>query len=113
MKHSNLLSLKSCIPCREGTAPLSLASQKLLLEKLSKEWKIVDGLKLRREFRFPNFALAFDFTKKISEIAEREGHHPSILLEWGRVAVEIYTHKIKGLTESDFILAAKCDAVFS
>jgi 4a-hydroxytetrahydrobiopterin dehydratase len=78
-------------------------------EQLGDGWKIVDEHHLEREYTFRNFRQALDFTNKLGEIAEAEGHHPDILLSWGRVAVTIYSHKVGGLTESDFILAAKYD----
>ncbi|MGH8165077.1 MAG: 4a-hydroxytetrahydrobiopterin dehydratase, partial [Rhodanobacteraceae bacterium] len=64
---------------------------------------------LEKRYRFANFAEALAFVNRAGEIAEREGHHPNIFLSWGRVQLEIWTHKIDGLTEADFILAAKCD----
>lgn len=71
----------------------------------------MDGHHLRREFRFRNFREALDFVNRVGELAEEQGHHPDINLSWGRVGVEIFTHKINGLTESDFILAAKVDEI--
>ena len=70
-------------------------------------WQVVDEHHLEKEFRFADFREALDFTNLLGEIAEKEGHHPEILLSWGRVLVTIFTHKVDGLTESDFILAAK------
>lgn len=111
MKQTNLLALKSCTPSREGTLPLSLASQRSLLSKLDPEWRVISGTRLRREFFFPEFRRALRSVQLMGEIAEREGHHPIILLEYGRLVVDIYTHKVGGLTENDFILAAKYDAI--
>jgi 4a-hydroxytetrahydrobiopterin dehydratase len=72
-------------------------------------WSVVDEHHLHKVFSFPDFATALAFTNKVGELAESEGHHPDILLSWGRVEIEIFTHKIDGLTESDFILAARID----
>lgn len=73
------------------------------------EWRVVDGHHIERDFGFSNFREALDFTNEVGELAEGEGHHPDIYLAWGKVGVKIWTHKINGLTESDFILAAKID----
>jgi 4a-hydroxytetrahydrobiopterin dehydratase len=103
------LASKECVPCRGGVPPLEGEELATLSKELGEQWKVVEGHHLRREFTFPDFRQALDFTNRIGEIAEKEGHHPDIHLAWGRVAVEIWTHKIDGLTESDFILAAKID----
>jgi 4a-hydroxytetrahydrobiopterin dehydratase len=74
-------------------------------------WEIVEGHHLRKGFRLPDFVTALAFVNRVGEVAEKEGHHPGIFLTWGRVRIEIHTHKVDGLTESDFILAAKIDAL--
>jgi 4a-hydroxytetrahydrobiopterin dehydratase len=82
------------------------------LQDLAKQvpgWEVVKGHHLARSFKFPDFRQALAFTNKIGELAEEQGHHPDILLSWGKVDVTTWTHKIDGLTESDFILAAKID----
>lgn len=102
------LADKSCVPCRGGVEPI----KGQLLKDLGKhipEWKVVKGHHLMREFKFPNFRAALDFTNRVGDLAEREGHHPDIYLAWGKVEIKLWTHKIDGLTESDFILAAKID----
>ena len=102
------LADKRCVPCRGGVPPLKGAE----LAKLSAqtaEWQVVDEHHIERNFRFSDFRAALDFTNRIGELAEGEGHHPDIYLAWGKVSVKIWTHKIDGLTESDFILAAKID----
>ena len=102
------LADKNCVPCRGGTPPIK--GQLLRdLAKLVPEWKVVKSHQLTRGFTFPNFRGALDFTNRVGELAEREGHHPDIYLAWGKVEITIWTHKIDGLTESDFILAAKID----
>jgi len=82
---------------------------KSFLEQLSPGWKVVDGHHLEKEYPFKNFQQALDFTNKVGAIAEQEGHHPDIYLTWGLVKITLWTHKINGLSENDFIMAAKCD----
>jgi 4a-hydroxytetrahydrobiopterin dehydratase len=102
------LASKACVPCRGDVPPLAGAG----LDRLAREipqWKVVNGHHLVRAFIFPDFAQALAFVNKVGEIAEAEGHHPDILLSWGKAEITTWTHKIDGLTESDFILAAKID----
>ncbi len=103
------LSKKHCVPCKGGVPPLKGKELKKLQEELNKEWSVVDEHHLKKEFSFPDFQQALDFTVKIGALAEEEGHHPDILLAYGKVEITMWTHKIDGLTESDFILAAKID----
>lgn len=103
------LHQKKCTPCQGDTPSLKGKELSDLHAQLMKEWEIVDGHHLRKEFRFRNFQQALDFVNAVGKIAEAEGHHPDIYLSWGKVVLEIWTHKINGLTESDFILASKCD----
>jgi 4a-hydroxytetrahydrobiopterin dehydratase len=87
----------------------------LYYNQLKKQWSVVekDGIKrLEKSFKFKDFAEALAFTNKVGELAEKEGHHPDILTEWGSVTVSWWTHKIKGLSKNDFIMAAKTDAVY-
>ena len=101
------LSERKCVPCQGGIPPLKGDVLRRLTDQLGGGWLAVDEHHLEKEFRFANFREALDFTNRLGEIAEIERHHPDILLSWGRVVVTIFTHKIDGLTESDFILAAK------
>ena len=104
------LASKTCVPCRGGTPPLAGKE----LEALAKQvpgWKVVNGHHIVRNFTFPDFRQALTFINKVGEIAEQQGHHPDILLSWGKAEITTWTHKIDGLTESDFILAAKIDKV--
>ena len=101
------LSERKCVPCQGGIPPLKGNHLQRLADQLGGGWHVVDERHLEKEFGFANFREALDFTNRLGEIAEIEGHHPDILLSWGRVVVTIFTHKIDGLTESDFILAAK------
>ena len=103
------LSKRKCVPCQGGVPPLKGAALQQIAAQLGGGWKIADEHHLEREYRFAGFREALDFTNRLGEIAEMEGHHPEILLSWGRVLVTIFTHKVDGLTESDFILAAKCE----
>jgi len=105
------LAAKDCVPCRGGVPPLNRTGIELLLAKLGGGWAAVDDHHLEKEYRFPDFAEALAFTNRVGAIAEAQGHHPDIYLSWGKVRLEIWTHKIDGLTESDFVLAAKADAV--
>ena len=103
------LAKKSCIPCRGGVPPLKGSQLEDLQEKLKNDWKIINEHHLEKEYSFKNFKEALDFTIKVGELAENQDHHPDIFLTWGKVKVTIWTHKINGLTESDFIFAAKTD----
>ena len=110
--HGVALAAKHCKPCRGGVPPLRGAE----LEKLSSQlpdWKVVAEHHIMKTFVFPDFKTALAFVNRAGAIAEAEGHHPDLLLTWGRVDVKTYTHKIDGLTESDFILAARIDQAFS
>ena len=103
------LDKKTCIPCRGGVPPLKGAQLEDLQDKLKNDWKIINEHHLEKEYSFKNFKEALDFTIKVGELAENQDHHPDIFLTWGKVKVTIWTHKIDGLTESDFIFAAKTD----
>ncbi|SVA80497.1 uncharacterized protein METZ01_LOCUS133351 [marine metagenome] len=103
------LAKKTCIPCKGGVPPLKGEKLDDLLEKLKNNWKIIKEHHLEKEYSFKNFKEALDFTIKVGELAENQGHHPDIFLAWGKVKLTIWTHKIDGLTESDFIFAAKAD----
>jgi 4a-hydroxytetrahydrobiopterin dehydratase len=107
----NELAAKECIPCKGDVPPLKGRELADLQRKLGPGWKVVDEHHLEKEFAFKNFRDALEFTNRIGELAEQQSHHPDIHLSWGKVGVMIWTHKIDGLTESDFILAAKIDEV--
>jgi 4a-hydroxytetrahydrobiopterin dehydratase len=102
------LSSKTCVPCRGGIPPLAGAELAALANQVP-QWKVIDGHHISRAFEFPDFVQALAFVNKVGEVAESQGHHPDILLGWGKAVVTTWTHKIDGLTESDFILAAKID----
>jgi 4a-hydroxytetrahydrobiopterin dehydratase len=103
------LASKSCVPCRGGVPPLSMDVASRLMEQLD-GWSFEQG-HLAKSYHFPNFATALEFVNRIGAISEEQSHHPDVYMTWGKVSLEIWTHKIDGLTESDFILAAKFDEV--
>lgn len=103
------LAEKDCVPCRGGVPKLEGQALSSLSNELGAEWQVVHNHHLEKEYKFKNFREALDFTNKVGELAEAQGHHPDIYLAWGKVKLTIWTHKIDGLTESDFVLAAKAD----
>ena len=103
------LAEKQCVPCRGGVPPLRGEELERLRAQLHPDWQVVDEHHLERRFRFPDFRRALDFTNRVGELAEEQDHHPDLHLSWGKVLVQIWTHKIDGLTESDFVFAAKTD----
>jgi len=105
------LAKRECIPCKGGVSPLKERELTELLDKLGEGWRVVDEHHLEKDYRFKDFRTALAFTNKVGELAETLGHHPDIYLSWGRVKLAIWTHKINGLTESDFIFAAKTDTL--
>ena len=104
------LAEKRCIPCRGGIPPLAAEEITPLLDQLE-EWSVVDNHHLQKLVQFPDFKTALDFTNQVGALAEAEDHHPDIYLAWGKVELTLWTHKIDGLTESDFVMAAKIDRV--
>lgn len=106
------LARKHCIPCSGGIPPLGKGEIEPLHRQLGSEWNVVEEHHLEKDFLFDDFRQALDFTVKVGELAESEGHHPDIYLTWGKVGIKIWTHKIDGLSESDFILAAKIEELW-
>ena len=104
------LANRQCIPCRGGVPPLQGDEISGLLSQLQ-GWEVVNEHHLRKEYRFADFAEAQHFVNRVGNIAEEQGHHPDICFGWGKAEIQIWTHKIDGLTESDFILAAKIDGI--
>lgn len=102
------LADQQCVPCKGGVPPLTEAQIAPLLAQLD-GWHAVDTHHLEKTYTLKSFAPALELVNRIGAIAEEQNHHPDIFLAWGRVGVKIWTHKINGLTESDFIFAAKCD----
>ena len=101
-----------CVPCRGGVPALKGQELVRLQKQLGGEWAVVDEHHLENVYGFKNFREALAFTNVVGEIAEEQGHHPDITLTWGKVTVRIWTHKVDGLTESDFVLAAKIDRAY-
>jgi 4a-hydroxytetrahydrobiopterin dehydratase len=98
-----------CVPCKGGVPPFTHEQIEPYLADLGNDWRVVDGHHLEKEFTFKNFREALDFTNRVGVLAEEIGHHPDIYLAWGKVKLTIWTHKIDGLHESDFVFAAKAD----
>jgi 4a-hydroxytetrahydrobiopterin dehydratase len=105
------LADKKCVPCRGDTPPLK-GKELEALHKSVLQWTVSNEHHLTRTYKFPDFKQALEFVNKVGAIAEEQGHHPDILLAWGKAEITLWTHKIDGLTESDFIMAAKIDRVY-
>jgi len=103
------LAEKECVPCKGGVPPLRGGELAKLAKQLNSGWQVVKEHHLEKEYKFKDFREALDFTNKVGSLAEAQGHHPDIYLAWGKVRLTIWTHKIDGLTESDFVFAAKAD----
>lgn len=108
---SSELAKKKCQPCRGGVPPLKGDALKRLMEALGGEWNLVNEHHLEKTYTFDDWRQAVAFTNRVSDIANEQDHHPDIHLSYGKVKVQIWTHKIDGLTESDFVFAAKTDDV--
>ena len=104
----NDLASRECVPCRGGVPPLPPEETQKLVAQLD-GWEVVNQHHLRKEYRFADYKEAQAFVNRVGELAEEQWHHPDICFGWGRAEITIWTHKIDGLTESDFILAAKID----
>lgn len=102
------LAAKKCVPCDKGTEPLRGERLRRLLDQL-RGWNVVDEQRLEKEYPFPDFRTALAFVNRVGEVAEAEGHHPDLFLTWGKVKITLWTHSIGGLSENDFIIAAKAD----
>ncbi|HKZ00658.1 MAG TPA: 4a-hydroxytetrahydrobiopterin dehydratase [Pyrinomonadaceae bacterium] len=102
------LASRECVPCRGGVPPL-VGERIVELQKELKGWDVVGEHHLKKVLKFANFREAQEFVNRVGNLAEEQGHHPDICFGWGRAEITIWTHKIDGLTESDFILAAKID----
>jgi 4a-hydroxytetrahydrobiopterin dehydratase len=104
---STCLLEKSCVPCQGGTPPLDKSDINRLLEELQNNWKVNQEGHLFKSYIFKDFKESMDFANKVAALADEERHHPNLEISWGSCNIEIWTHKINGLSESDFILAAK------
>ena len=105
------LASQTCVPCRGGVPPLKGAELQQILQQVP-QWKVINEHHVTRAFTFPDFKLALAFVNRVGEVAEQQGHHPDILLTWGKAEITLWTHKIDGLTRSDLIMAAKIDQLY-
>ena len=103
------LKNKKCIPCEGGIPALTQSEITEFKKQIHSSWKVEENKKLSNEYFFVNFRHTMSFVNKIAELAEEEGHHPDLHVSYGKIVVEILTHAINGLSENDFILAAKID----
>jgi 4a-hydroxytetrahydrobiopterin dehydratase len=110
---ASALASRRCEACRSDTPPVRGDALVRLLAELGGGWRVVDGPRLVKEYRFRDWREALAFVNRVGEIAEREAHHPDVFLAWGRVRLELWTHAIGGLSENDFVLAAKADAALA
>ena len=102
------LAQKDCVPCKGGVAPLTREQFDPLLKQLG-GWSVERDHHLVKSYSFSDFAKGLEFVNRVGEMADKQGHHPDVYLSWGKVRIEVWTHKINGLTESDFVFAAKAD----
>lgn len=103
------LKKKNCVPCEGGIPPLTSDEVKTLLSQVNTSWNVIGNKKIEREFHFVNFVQTMEFVNKVAEMAEQEGHHPDLKISYGICKIILWTHAINGLSENDFILAAKID----
>ncbi len=103
------LTAKKCMPCNSGTPPLTAEEAERYLAELQGGWTVIEHKKIQREFKFKNFKEAMAFVNRVADIAEHEGHHPDIYVFYNLVRLELWTHAVRGLSENDFIVAAKID----
>jgi 4a-hydroxytetrahydrobiopterin dehydratase len=108
---SEELASQTCVPCRGGVPPLKGDELRQILQEVP-QWKAVNEHHVTRAFTFPDFKQALAFVNRVGEVAEQQGHHPDILLTWGKAEITMWTHKIDGLTRSDLIMAAKLDQLY-
>tara|TARA_B100000902_G_C26505408_1_gene525950 strand:+ start:78 stop:419 length:342 start_codon:yes stop_codon:yes gene_type:complete len=107
------LSQKKCIPCQGGISPLNKNETEIFMKSLDVDWEVYRGKELRKEYIFKTYKEAIFFVNNLAELAEGEGHHPFIHINYKTVLIILFTHKISGLHENDFILASKCDLLYS
>ncbi len=103
------LKSKKCVPCEIGTPPLTKEEIKPLLKQLKLSWEVIENKKIKTGFKFKDFLEAMEFVNKIAKLAEKEGHHPDIYISYNKVLITLITHNIRGLSENDFIMAAKIE----
>jgi 4a-hydroxytetrahydrobiopterin dehydratase len=105
------LASQTCVPCRGGVPPLKGDELRQILQEVP-QWQVINEHHVTRTFPFPDFKHALAFVNRVGEVAEQQGHHPDILLTWGKAEITMWTHKIDGLTRSDLIMAAKIDQLY-
>jgi 4a-hydroxytetrahydrobiopterin dehydratase len=110
-KQVSALAQKPCVPCRGGAAPLRGEALETLRDELGGGWQVAEGKRLEKGFKFPDFRRALAFANQVGELAESVNHHPDITISWGQAKVVVWTHKIGGLSEADFVFAAKVDGL--
>jgi 4a-hydroxytetrahydrobiopterin dehydratase len=106
---SNLLMRKKCVPCEDGTPPLAKSEFTPMLEHLNLAWEVIDNKKIKYEFKFNNYIEGIKFVQKVGKLADVENHHPNIHIFYKRVVIDLTTHSVGGLSENDFIMAAKIE----
>ena len=107
------LTQKHCVPCEGGTPPFALDQINHYLPQIDASWTVVNQGKLVRDFKFKDFVESMKFTNQVADVAEAEGHHPNLHIYYSKVTLELWTHAVAGLSENDFILAAKIDQIHS
>ncbi len=107
------LTNRTCVPCQGGVEPLKGEELNKLFDQLQDGWNVIEEHHLEKLFKFKDFKTALDFVNKVDELAEQLSHHPDICLSWGKVKIKVFTHKIDGLHENDFIFAAKAQQLYS
>ena len=107
------LAARKCVPCKGGVPPLTGPALAAMLATLDHGWQVIDGHHLEKQYKLQDFADALQFTNLVGALAEEQDHHPDIHLAWGKVQLTLWTHKIDGLTESDFVFAAKADQLLT
>ena len=105
------LTKKKCVPCEAGTKPLNKEEMKRYLNQLKTPWNAVEDKKINRKFAFKDFKKAMAFVNKVADLAEKQGHHPDIHIYYNKVSIVLWTHAISGLSENDFIMAAKIESL--
>lgn len=105
------LAARACAPVKPGTPALRGEALDGLAAALGRGWKVAEGKRLEKSFAFKDFKQALDFTNRVGALAEAQDHHPDIALSWGKVGVTLWTHSVGGLSENDFILAAKVEGI--
>ena len=107
-----MINKKTCVPCQGGIPPLDDEEINFFLAKLNSGWEVIQSKEIRKEYTFKNYKEAILFVNNVADLAEEEGHHPYIHINYKNVYIILFTHKINGLHENDFILASKCDIIF-